>query len=141
MSSNYVVEKVFEHSGFLCVVAMMDMGHRCGYVGVPKPHKYYGKNYRRIADYIDCHGGLTYSGGRNYPLADRDDLWWFGWDYAHLYDGIDWESFEKNFDREIVNRRREWAGSGDYYNYRYSIEDVEEDCKSVAEQLKEKNNV
>lgn len=137
---SYVVEKVFEHNGFVCVVAMMDMGHRCGYVGVPKSHKYYGKDYTRIEQYIDCHGGLTYSGDRNYPLADRNDLWWFGWDYAHLYDGIDWESFEKNFDSETVNRKRKWTFGNEYYDYAYSIEEVEEDCKSVAEQLTEQTN-
>lgn len=36
------IEKEFEHQGYKCVVIMTDMGHRCGYVGIPKKHPLYG---------------------------------------------------------------------------------------------------
>ena len=43
--SNYKVEEDFEYNGLRCVVALMSMGHRCGYVGITKEHPLYGKDY------------------------------------------------------------------------------------------------
>ncbi len=37
---------------------------------------------------IGVHGGLTYSGGNDYPIS-TDGLWWFGYDCAHAGDGRD----------------------------------------------------
>ena len=50
MAKKYIVEKEFNHNGLKCVVTFSNMGHRCGYVGVPKWHPLYGKNYM---DYLD----------------------------------------------------------------------------------------
>lgn len=41
----YKVEKDFEYKGLRCVVTFGDLGHRCGYVGIPKTHILYGKEY------------------------------------------------------------------------------------------------
>ena len=38
MNDRYIVEREFEHAGYKCVVAFGAIGHRCGYVGVPKIH-------------------------------------------------------------------------------------------------------
>ena len=46
----YIVEREFEHAGYKCVVVFQKMGHRCGYVGVPKGSKLYGK---RCSDKLD----------------------------------------------------------------------------------------
>lgn len=45
MAREYIVEREFEHAGYKCVVTFSAMGHRCGYVGVPKIHPLYGKGY------------------------------------------------------------------------------------------------
>ena len=50
MAKKYIVEKEFNHNGLKCVVTFSNMGHRCGYVGVPKWHPLYGKDYM---DYLD----------------------------------------------------------------------------------------
>ena len=50
MSKKYIVEKEFNHNGLKCVVTFSNMGHRCGYVGIPKWHPLYGKDYM---DYLD----------------------------------------------------------------------------------------
>ena len=50
MSDRYIIEREFEHAGYKCVVALMSMGHRCGYVGIPKEHPLYGKGYD---DYLE----------------------------------------------------------------------------------------
>ena len=39
------IEKDFEHKGYRCIVVMTDMGHRCGYVGIPKEHPLHGVSY------------------------------------------------------------------------------------------------
>mgnify|MGYP000712850457 CR=1 FL=1 len=49
MNERYVVEREFEHAGYKCVVTFSAMGHRCGYVGIPKNHSLYGKKY---SDYL-----------------------------------------------------------------------------------------
>lgn len=43
--ANYIVEKEFEHNGMKCIITFSRMGYRCGYVGIPKEHPLYGKNY------------------------------------------------------------------------------------------------
>ena len=45
MNDRYIVEREFEHAGYKCVVTFGAMGHRCGYVGIPKNHALYGKGY------------------------------------------------------------------------------------------------
>lgn len=136
----YIIEKEFEYKGLWCIVAMMDLGHRCGYVGVPKGHKYYGISHSDIEHIIDCHGGLTFSSkyeNENYPSKEHTDLWWFGWDYAHFCDANDWESFEKNFDSEIVEKRKLYRSLWDYDSdgtIAY-IENVEQCCKNVVDQF------
>lgn len=50
MTKRYIVEKEFSHNELKCVVTFGNMGHRCGYVGVPKWHPLYGKDY---SDYLD----------------------------------------------------------------------------------------
>lgn len=36
---------------------------------------------------IECHGGLTYSGGKsNYPTESEQSVWWFGFDCHHCDD-------------------------------------------------------
>lgn len=41
---------------------------------------------RRSPDILcNVHGGLTYSGGKNYPIPS-ENLWWFGFDTNHYDD-------------------------------------------------------
>ena len=47
---SYVVEKDFISSGLRCVVILLDMGHRCGYVGVGEGHPLYKKEYGENVD-------------------------------------------------------------------------------------------
>lgn len=132
------VEIVFEHCGFACVVVMQDLGHRCAYVGVPKGHKFYNLDY--YCDEmmnIECHGGLTYSGdgSNSYPIATDEELWWFGWDYAHYGDGIDKDAYCANFGKEEYQKKLEKG----YFEFREGIvtylEEIIEECMDVAEQM------
>ena len=49
-NDRYIVEQEFEYAGYKCVVTFNVMGHRCGYVGIPKNHPLYGKEY---SDYLE----------------------------------------------------------------------------------------
>lgn len=173
MNDGYIIEREFEHAGYKCVVVFGIMGHRCGYVGLPKNHPLYGKGYDehldikkedigdrqisgvfpllgacldederiRIEAYFQCHGGITFAdGGENSDYPINSDLWWFGFDCRHAGDKADLDYAIQKFPR----RRKE-------YLYRKSIEDmfpiegdvirteeyVADECKKLAEQLKE----
>jgi hypothetical protein len=81
-------------NGYQVLVIATPMGHRCGYVGVPKDHKYYEVDYNAI-DNIDCHGGLTFSG----RFTDVDpELWFIGFDCAHAWDAKDPELLEEPYE-------------------------------------------
>ena len=59
----------------------------CAYVGVPADHTLAG-----LPDLeFECHFGITFSQwGREDTPWEKGWYWW-GWDYAHYLDHIDWE--------------------------------------------------
>lgn len=74
----------FEHADFKCLILRpSEMKHLCGYVGLPKWHPYYGKDYNGID--VEVHGGLTFSQQGDGERWDKD-LWWLGFDCAHSQD-------------------------------------------------------
>ena len=88
MGRAWLIEADFMYRGYRCVCVGNNMGHRCGYVGIPRGHKYYGEDYDDIPIY--CHGGLTYgSHNPNYPVANNEGLYWIGFDCAHYGDAKD----------------------------------------------------
>lgn len=140
----YVVEKIFEHKGLKCVVTFGIRGWRCGYVGVPKGHRFYGKNYTEIEsqiNYGNCHGGLTFSSKNedtNYPI--ESDLWWFGFDCAHHGDGNDLDlaiNLFPHLDESIRTKRIELFQLDGAIR---SCDYVTENCISLADQLAEYSN-
>lgn len=95
----------------------------------------------RIETYFDVHGSITYSGGgekSEYPIAS--DLWWFGFDCAHAGDGKDLQYAYEKFPqyREITRQRmdmeRKYHIDGEVVR---SLEYVADECKRLAEQLKD----
>jgi hypothetical protein len=81
----------FIHAGFACfALRHPDLGHWCGYVGVPREHPLYGTSHDDVD--VEFHGGLTYSdtcrGGICHEPAPGmpDDVWWLGGDFAHFCD-------------------------------------------------------
>lgn len=49
-NDRYIIERVFEHAGYTCVVTFGSMAYRCGYVGIPSNHPLFGKGYD---DYLE----------------------------------------------------------------------------------------
>ena len=130
-----IIEKEWREGDFNCKVLFMPMGHRCGYVGVPKGHHMYGLDYWKYIDKIDCYGGLTYCG---FLDEENKEYWYFGFDCAHFEDGIDIKSLKKyGFQNEIDNLlklKTTW----------YSLQKpfktqkfCEEQCHSIVEQIKQ----
>jgi len=56
----------------------------CGYVIVPKNHKYYDKGYDDID--IEAHGGLTFSGKLHLKKSAHYDMYAIGVDFMHYHD-------------------------------------------------------
>jgi hypothetical protein len=102
-------EKRFDYKGYPCVVLRRSI-HLCGYVGLPKGHKYYGKDYRKID--VDVHGGLTYA-------EDDNGFWVIGFDCAHSGDYTGYCSFS-------------FCSSGNTYR---DMEYVEVQIKNLVRQI------
>jgi hypothetical protein len=78
-----------------------------------------GETVRRSPDVVfDCHGGLTYSGGKDgYPVAESQG-WWFGFDCNHCDDGQ-------------IDPDPRWGRYGVVRELPY----VEAECERLAEQI------
>ena len=134
----YEVEKDFMVDGFRCVIVGSYMGHRCGYIAIPKDNELYGKDYDEID--IDVHGGLTYSEYSNseYPVKSEEDVWWIGFDCAHSGDGKDMElikSFGENNTeiKTILDIEARYSNYGEVRTVDY----VKEQLIEAVNQLKE----
>lgn len=107
-----------------CLIVRTDMGHLCGYVGVPEGNPLFGKDYDAINGEISVHGGLTYAAACNeegkichVPEPGRPGhIWWFGFDCAH------------NFD---MSPGLPTFGRGQYRNFNY----VKDECANLARQI------
>lgn len=111
----------FEKHGLKCVLSRNQYGAWCGYVGVGKEHKLYGKDYYSEAvnnENIDVHGGLTFSGKAYWSNAE-DGLWYFGFDCSH-YGDLSLGLFIGILDKDAVYRTKEY---------------VSNECEKLAEQL------
>lgn len=128
-------ESRFEYKGFPCVVFFIPLGHRCGYVGLPKGHEYYGKDTRKIP--IRCHGGITFAENSLYG-QDDNDKWWIGFDCAHYFDGVDEKSFLEYYGEESTDEefnlvlRLNCTRAGQPVR---TQEYVESECRKIVDQI------
>ena len=82
----------FHHAGMPCLAVRGRLGQWCGYAAVTPDHPLHGRCYDDELVDLDVHGGLTYSGPCQGHIchtakpAEADDVWWFGFDCAHLWD-------------------------------------------------------
>ena len=56
----------------------------CGYVIIPKGHRFYDKGYDDVE--IDCHGGLTFSGELHIEKSKNHKKYAIGFDFNHCDD-------------------------------------------------------
>lgn len=141
----WIVESDFTYEGLRCAVIFGNMGHRCGYVGIPVNHELYGVGYDDAYEKLDngVHGGLTYAGGgenSEYPV--ESNLWWMGFDCAHCGDGKDLELAKEYFkeDERLVKQIEMTMEIDSVYptfelESVRSLEYVENECKSLVNQI------
>lgn len=138
--SHPVQETRFDYKDYPCVVLFQPMGFRCGYVGIPKTHHCYYKEYDDIP--VDCHCGLTYANDRLFGQKDLD-TWWIGFDCGHCCDAYDVPKMKEYFaDDEAVQHIIKINEANGYYDIFAdlevrSLEYCIEQCKKIVDQLEE----
>ncbi len=68
-------EKEFRYKRYKCVILFTSLGHRCGYVGIPKKHFLYNKNYyeRRMMMEFKIGDIIDFGRGKNLEIIEKDD--------------------------------------------------------------------
>lgn len=127
---SFTIEKDWTtEAGLRAVVLATVMGHRCGYVGVPKGHPHYDKDYNDLYD-INVHGGLTFSEhGISAPVDEK--LFWFGFDCAHYMDAKDTSIMSPEY-LEIHEKYPRLLEEGAMVR---DLPFCERECESLAKQL------
>ena len=128
------IEERFDYKGYPCVVMFQPMGFRTGYVGVPKDSILYGRNSTVLNTILECHGGVTYTERRLFG-QDDEDTWWIGFDCGHAWDGYDADMTWKYFRKDISDMKRLYDGEARTKEY------VENECRSLVEQIQNSNNL
>ena len=143
----FIIESNFIHEGLRCVVIFTSMGHRCGYVGIPKTHTLYGKDYdeefneeNSIECHFDIHGGITYASSSMVSPIESNGLWWLGFDLAHYMDGKDLDLALKYelLDESTYLKLKEVENM--YPISETTVKTLDyciDECKSLAKQLSE----
>ena len=125
-------EREFEESGLQCCTRTMDLGHRCGYVALPKGHPLFGKGWDAcydIAPDLEVDGGITFANG-------TDDMWILGWDAAHAWHRQDWSIASDNFRKRAEEYPElymdfDWPGD----SYMVDADMAERETRHFARQL------
>ncbi len=131
-----------EKTGLDCLIVRGPTGALCGYVGVPKSHRFYGKSYNDLVT-LEVHGGLTFSNKCQRPGSSRNVtasrgichtgdmankiVWWLGFDCAHAGDVT--PGYQHNLPPQL---RLSWPGDT-YKNIDYVKREVESLAKQLAE--------
>lgn len=98
-----------------CMVRRGGGGGWCGYVGVPKSHPLFEKDYEKPD--VSVHGGLTFANvcsGDEQGIChlvepgEDDNIWWFGFDCSHYGDLRPGDPFQFS-DRENQYRDLEYV--------------------------------
>lgn len=138
MYQNLKQETRFSYKGFPCVVLFMPGGYRCGYVGIPKDNKYYGKTIDKIP--IVCNGGITYA--QKYLFGQDDkNTYWIGFDCAHFLDGRDEKLARKMYseDKEMRTHIEALKFMGKFTDSLEvrTLDYVESECRKIVDQILE----
>ncbi|MEE0100793.1 MAG: hypothetical protein U0I48_03535 [Acutalibacteraceae bacterium] len=138
MNKNFKQESKFSYKGFPCVVVFMPGGYRCGYVGIPKTSKYFGKSEEKIP--FECHGGITYA-GKCLPGREIEETYWIGFDCAHCFDGRDEKLAREIYsnDKDMMRYIEAMKSIGEF-NYPVgvkSLQYVENECRKIVDQITE----
>ena len=109
-------EWVQEVSGYKCrIVRNENTGALCGYVGIPREHRFWGTEYGTHDELDDIsdnvHGGLTYSD------KGDDGYWYFGFDTNHYNDFCP-AIVEELIKNGLIEKDIKYGKYYDFMNYR-----------------------
>jgi hypothetical protein len=141
MGSEYRIEKQWEHAGCQCVVIVVQLGHRCGYVGIDKTHPLYGVEYYENPEVLQRHLERL----KTQPTGERGALSIFCWDGESvspemLFNVHGSITYSGGGDGYPVESDRWFYGfdcahNGDDEIGGRSLEYCMQECESLAEQL------
>ena len=139
MSHKIVREAEGIHDDLHFVVVFNELFIRCGYVGVPKGHPLFGKDYDDLPFWANCHGGLTYAGtgGHFVNSSEESELWWFGFDCGHAEDGYDLETGKKYFPDDADFVEKNFVSHNTIGRTIRTTDYVIENCKILIYQINE----
>ena len=121
-----------EVSGYKCRILRNEItGSLCGYVGIPRDHRFWGTEYNTHDELDDIsdnvHGGLTYS------REESDGWWYFGFDTNHIDD------FAPKLVEMLIDRGRKDFAFFKCMNYK-TWEFVEDEIHWLGKRLWQYNN-
>ena len=121
-----------EVSGYKCRIVRNEItGSLCGYVGIPREHRFWGTEYNTHDELDDIsdnvHGGLTYS------REESDGWWYFGFDTNHIDD------FAPKLVEMLIDRGRKDFAFFKCMNYK-TWEFVEDEIHWLGKRLWQYNN-
>ena len=140
------VEKVWWYRNFQCSVIFGEMGHRCGYVAVPKETKIpmVGDEDWTYCD-LNCHGGITLDETPKRTMGARkqyagimvgDGMRILGFDCGHAWDHPDMEALDRRGMRQPYSYELMLAAEGTVRTQQY----CETECRNLVDQIMEENN-
>jgi hypothetical protein len=120
---------VDRYTGYRCVaIRHTELGHWCGYVVVPWDRT---RMVELPGEGLRVHGGVTYEADRGpgEPVSNEPTHRWFGFDCGHAWDLVPGMAEFRDEMGERLFRHEE--------TYR-TLEFVENECRGLAAQIKEK---
>lgn len=138
-----------EATGLPCLIVRGPLGALCGYVGVSRRHKAYGRGYDDV--HVEVHGGLTFAGPctkdgnqeehicHRVEPGEDDRVWWLGFDCSHAFDLSPAHEAEMDAIYKKMDKPRPTSAFKDDPAYRDVYRDiayVEAEVAGLAAQLK-----
>lgn len=124
-----------EETGYPClIVRQTNLGHLCGYVGVPSGHPWFENEPN-----ANVHGGVTYGAKcadhicHEVEEGEDDNIFWVGFDAAHAGDRTMLTDSHSEAFKDIKSFPHDWDT---YKDFAY----MENECRSLAQQAKEAAN-
>jgi len=126
--------KKFKAHGFECLICVIRNWYTA-YVGIPKGHPFYKKDYEYINQFVSVHGGLTFSEKRVLDY-EKKGIWWIGFDCAHLGDVCVGKHIPSSPSRkELKDLEKKYKP----FFKKWTLKDVEKEVRHLAKQLVLKN--
>ena len=124
---------------YIATVKIDFRGDRVAYITLPKNHMLNNKSIytESVLDNIKVRGTLTYSGKASF-LGQNENLWSFGFDYAHYNDAPDIQKAKKLFTNVNVDKIYYEQGleeQNDKYRVVTPLKQVKKDLKGLSKQL------